>query len=76
MRCANEYPHVTLYLGKDAKAVESNEVCEWAFNDNKGVYNARKYETAVYNPVNAPAKFKTIYVTGRELILPGVYKKA
>lgn len=50
-------------------------MCEWAFKDNREAYEARKFETKLYTPKDAPAKFKNIYVTGRELVLPGVYRR-
>jgi hypothetical protein len=32
--CSNDYPHMTMFLSKNAKAVESNDVCQSFFSDN------------------------------------------
>ncbi len=66
----NKYPHVTLFLGNDAKAVESNNVLESLANANPEMFAKKEFKTGKY-PLNYN-KFDDAYVIGKKISINAV----
>lgn len=66
----NKYPHTTLFLGNDAKAVESNNVLECLASANPEMFAKKEFKTGRY-PLNYN-KFDEAYVIAKKIEIKAV----
>lgn len=70
--CANEYPHMTMFLSKQAKPVESNDICTEFFKEQPALFKSREFAVMHHHNDKVPKHIQNIYLCGEKLQLEGV----